>query len=201
MTVRTSTESTEQARAAWSLRVRRVGGFIQVAFAAFWLLRGGLNVGGTSGALLTASALVLVLIVLVYGIRVTAGQGRRPVGVEAKRVEHSVNLATVIEIVASVVLPLVVIVAGHPDWVLPSIAITIGPLLLWLDHLVDVPRFRRVGWVLTVGPFVLVATMSGTTLAATTGLAAGALLLATAAAGFRDLAVASPAVPHATAGP
>ena len=100
MTVRTSTESTEQARAAWSLRVRRVGGFIQVAFAAFWLLRGGLNVGGTSGALLTASALVLVLIVLVYGIRVTAGQGRRPVGVEAKRVEHSVNLATVIEILS-----------------------------------------------------------------------------------------------------
>jgi len=188
-TTYTTDESTELARAAWSQRVRRVGGFIQVAFAAFWLLRGALNVGGVIGTLLAAAALVLVLGVLVYGIRVTAGQGRRPVGVEAKRVERSVNLATIIELVASVVFPFVVIAAGHSDWVLPSIAITIGPLLLWLDHLVDIPRFRPVGWVLTVGPLVLVAATSGPTLAATTGLAAGALLLATAVAGFKDLAV------------
>jgi uncharacterized spore protein YtfJ len=37
---------------AWSRRVRRIGGFIQVAFAAFWLLRGSLNVGGGSGVAL-----------------------------------------------------------------------------------------------------------------------------------------------------
>jgi len=191
MTTSTPAPSTAEvdARAAWSRRVRRVGGFIQLAFAAFWLLRGGLNVGGVSGALLTAAAVVAVVVVLVYGIRVTAGQGRRPVGVEAKRIERSVNLATIIELVASVVLPFVVIAAGHSDWVLPSIAITIGPLLLWLDHIVDIPRFRPVGWALTVGPVVLVATMSGTSLAATTGLAAGTLLLASAAAGFHDLAV------------
>jgi len=41
---------------------------------------------------------------------------------------------------------------------------------------------------LTVGPVILVTTMSGTALAATTGIAAGVLLLATAAAGFHDLA-------------
>jgi hypothetical protein len=35
---------------------------------------------------------------------------------------------------------------------------------------------------------ILVATMSGSALAATTGLASGVLLLATATAGFRDLA-------------
>ena len=78
--------------------------------------------------------------------------------------------------------------AGHSDWVLPSIAITIGPLLLWLDHVVHIPRYRPVGWALTVGPVILVATMSGSALAATTGIAAGVLLLATAAAGFHDLA-------------
>jgi len=81
-----------------------------------------------------------------------------------------------------------VIAAGRSDWVLPSIAITIGPLLLWLDHLVLIPRYRVVGWLLTIGPVVLVATMSGSSLAATTGIAAGVLLLATAAAGFHDLA-------------
>ncbi len=66
--------------------------------------------------------------------------------------------------------------------------ITIGPLLLYLDHLVHIPRYRIVGWALTAGPVVLVATMSGKSLAVTTGFAAGIVLLATAAAGFHDLA-------------
>jgi hypothetical protein len=103
-----------------------------------------------------------------------------------------VNTATVIELVASLVLPVIVIAAGHSDWVLPSIAITIGPLLLWLDHLLHIPRYRPVGWALTVGPFILIATLSGSVLAAITGLAAGILLLGTAAAGFHDLAGIQP---------
>ena len=71
---------------------------------------------------------------------------------------------------------------------LPSIVITIGPLLLYLDHLVHIPRYRPVGWALIAGPVILVATMSGTALAVTTGIAAGLVLLGTAAAGFHDLA-------------
>ena len=93
-----------------------------------------------------------------------------------------------IELVAAFALPVLVSAAGHSDWVLPSIAITIGPLLLYLDYRVDVPRYRPVGWLLTIGPVILVATMSGTVLVATTGIASGVLLLGTAAAGFRDLA-------------
>ena len=54
--------------------------------------------------------------------------------------------------------------AGRSDWVLPSIVITIGPLLLWLDHLVHIPRYRPVGWALIAGPVILVATMSGSAL-------------------------------------
>ena len=173
---------------AWSRRVRRVGGFIQLAFAALWLVRGGLNVHRPAGIALAGAFSVMVLAVLVYGIRVTAGTGARPSGHEARRIERSVTIATVIELVAAFVLPVVVIAAGHSDWVLPSIAVTIGPLLLWLDHLVHIPRYRPVGWALTIGPVILVATMSGTALAATTGIAAGVLLLATAAAGFHDLA-------------
>jgi hypothetical protein len=174
--------------AAWSHRVRKVGGFIQLAFAAFWLVRGGISIGGAGGTLVTGVAVVIVVAVVVYGIRVTAGIGQRPDGPDAKRVERSVNAATVIELVGSFVLPVIVIAAGHRDWVLPSIAITIGPLLLWLDHLVHIPRYRAAGWALTIGPFILVVTMSGSALAATTGLAAGVLLLGTAAAGFRDVA-------------
>ena len=81
-----------------------------------------------------------------------------------------------------------VIAAGHPGWVLPSIVITIGLLLLWLDHVVHIPRCRLVGWALIAGPVVLAATMSGPALAVTTGLTAGVLLLGNAAAGFHDLA-------------
>ena len=179
---------------AWSQRVRKVGGYIQLAFAAFWLVRGAFNFHGQTRTPLAMSCVVVTLVVLVYGIRVTAGTGPRLTDPEAKRIERSVTIATVIELVAAFVLPVIASAAGHSDWVLPSIAITIGPLLLWLDHLVHIPRYRVVGWALTVGPVILVATMSGSSLAATTGISAGFLLLATAAAGFHDLSGLRPAL-------
>jgi hypothetical protein len=58
---------------------------------------------------------------------------------EGKRIERAVTIATVLEFAAAIVLPVIVSAAGHSDWGLPSIAITIGPLLLWLDHRVSVP--------------------------------------------------------------
>ena len=173
--------------AAWSRRVRRVGGLIQLAFAAFWLLRGSLVIGGAVGAVLIALSAVVAIGVLVYAIRETAGTAPRPRSAEGKRIERDVTIATVAEFVAAFVLPVIVISAGHSDWVLPSIAITIGPLLLYLDHRVHLPRYRPVGWALTIGPLILVAVMSGTPLIATTGIASGLLLLGTAFAGFHDL--------------
>lgn len=175
-------------KVAWSRRVRKVGGYIQVGFAAFWLVRGGLSISGGVGTVLAGLGVLLSVVVLAYAIRGTAGVGGRPTGAAAKRIERSVTAATVIELIASFAFPVIVIAAGHSDWVLPSIAITIGPLLLWLDHVVTIPRLRPVGWALTIGPFILVAALSGTALEATTGLAAGVILLGTAAAGFRDLA-------------
>ena len=174
--------------AAWSRRVRRIGGFIQAAFAALWLARASLAIGGRPGDILIAASGVAVIGVVCYAIRVTAGTAPRPSGPQARRIERSVTLATVIELVAAFVLPVIVIAAGHSDWVLPSVVITIGPLLLYLDHLVHIPRYRVVGWALTAGPIILVATMSGSALAVTTGIAAGVVLLGTAAAGFHDLA-------------
>jgi hypothetical protein len=181
--------------AAWSRRVRRVGGLIQAAFAAFWLARASLTLGGRAGDVLIAVSGVAVIGVFWYAITGTAGTAPRPAGAEARRIERSVTVATVIELVAAFVLPVIVIAAGHSDWVLPSIVITIGPLLLWLDHLVHIPRYRVVGWALTAGPVILVVTMSGSALAVTTGIAAGVVLLGTAAAGFHDLAGIRPASP------
>ena len=184
--------------AAWSRRVRRIGGLIQAAFAAFWLARASLAIGGRTGDVLLAVSGVAVIGVFAYAIRVTAGTAPRPGGPQARRIERSVTLATIIELVAAFVLPVIVIAAGHSDWVLPSIVITIGPLLLYLDHLVHIPRYRVVGWALTAGPVLLVATLSGSVLAVTTGIAAGVLLLGTAAAGFHDLAGIHP---HPAAAP
>ena len=185
--------------AAWSRRVRRIGGFIQAAFAAFWLARASLAIGGPLGDVLIAVSGVAVIGVFTYAIRVTAGTA--PAGrPQARRIERLVTLATVIELIAAFVLPVIVIAMGHSDWVLPSIVITIGPLLLYLDHLVHIPRYRLVGWTLTAGPVILVAALSGSTLAVTTGLAAGVLLLGTATAGFHDLAGIRPARPSSPAG-
>jgi hypothetical protein len=181
--------------AAWSRRVRRIGGLIQAAFAAFWLARASLAIGGRTGDILLAVSAVAVIGVFAYAIKVTAGTAPRPAGPQARRIERSVTVATVIELVAAFVLPLIVIAAGHSDWVLPSIVITIGPLLLYLDHLVRIPRYRVVGWALTAGPVVLVVTMSGSSLAVTTGIAAGVILLGAAAAGFHDLAAIRAARP------
>ena len=178
-----------EATAAWSRRVRRVGGLIQAAFAAFWLVRGSLVIGGGIGAGLAAAFAIAVVSAVVYAIRVTAGVAPRPTSREAKRIERAVTIATIIQLVASFAVPALAVATGHSDWVLPSIAITIGPLLLWLDHRVHVPRYRPVGWTLIAGPAILAVVMSGTALAATTGIAAGVLLLGTATAGFHDLAV------------
>ena len=42
--------------AAWSRRVRRIGGFIQAAFAALWLARASLAIGGRTGDILLAAS-------------------------------------------------------------------------------------------------------------------------------------------------
>ena len=172
----------------WSKRVRWVGGLIQAAFAAFWLVRGSAAIGGVASSVLTVTFGLAAIGVFAYAIRAAAGTAPRPRTHEDRRTERAVTIATVIEFAAAIVLPVLVRAAGHPDWVLPSIAITIGPLLLWLDHRLGIPRYRPVGWALTIGPLVLIALLSGPALVATTGIGAGMLLLATAVAGFRDLA-------------
>lgn len=197
MTTQQTTITTEPAAAnaaeltpaaAWSRRMRRIGGSIQTAFAAFWLIRASLAIGGRAGHVLIAASGVAVIGVLAYAIKVTAGTAPRPAGPQASRIGRSVTAATMIQFAATFVLPVIIIAAGHPDWVLPSIVITIGLLLLWLDHVVHIPRCRLVGWALIAGPVILAATMSGPALAVTTGAAAGVLLLGNAAAGFHDLA-------------
>lgn len=187
MTASTTTLA-DTARRAWHNRVLRVGGIIQTCFATFWLVRGSLAIGGRLGTALAIALGSVAVVALAYGVRLTAGLAPRPTSDEGKHIERAVTVATVVELVASFAFPAIVIAAGHPDLTLPSIAITIGPLLLWLDHRLDIPRYRPVGWALTIGPVVLALLLSGDALAATTGLTAGTLMLITAVIGFRQLA-------------
>src|SRR5215471_19567732 len=105
MTTQPTTNTTESAAgnaarltptAAWSRRVRLFGGFIQTAFAAFWLTRASLTIGGRAGDVLIAAVGVAVIGVVTYAIKNTAGTAPRPAGPQASRIGRSVNAATVI---------------------------------------------------------------------------------------------------------
>jgi hypothetical protein len=72
--------------------------------------------------------------------------------------------------------------------VVPSIVVTIGPLLLYLGSRLSIPRYRLAGWALILAPIVCALLFSGSALSAVIGLGAGALLFATAVVGFRQLA-------------
>ena len=175
------------ARDAWRLRVLRVGGTIQIVFAAFWLVRGSLAIGAPVGPSLAIVLGAVATGVLAYGVSSTAGRAPRPTGPGAAAIERAVTVATALEVVASFALPAAAMAAGRPDWVLPSVAVTVGPLLVWLDRCLGVPRYAVAGWILTVGPVMLALALCGDALAAATGLAGGGLLLSVATAGFLDL--------------
>ena len=96
--------------------MRRIGGFVQAAFAALWLVRASLAIGGRAEDVLIAVSGVAVIGVVSYAIRTTAGAAPRPAGPEARRIERSVTVATVIELVAAFVLPVIVIAASRSDW-------------------------------------------------------------------------------------
>ena len=99
----------------WSRRVRSVGGYIQVAFAALWLVRGGLVIGGGVSGVLIALSGVAVIAVLYYAIRLTAATAPRPKSKQGKRLERDITVATVLELVAAFALPVLVSSAGHSD--------------------------------------------------------------------------------------
>src|ERR1700682_4628332 len=140
MTTYASLPKASSARRAWAGRVLRIGGVIQACFAAFWLVRGSLAIAGPVGTALAAALVAVALGALVYGLAATAGLAPRPRGNDAARIEREVTIATIIQLAASFVAPFIVITLGRSDLVLPSIAITIGPLLLWLNHRLGIPR-------------------------------------------------------------
>ena len=62
------------AETAWSLRVRRVGGFIQAAFAGFWLVRGSMVLHGPASMVVPVLAALAVVGAFVFGAPAPAQQ-------------------------------------------------------------------------------------------------------------------------------
>ena len=94
--------------AAWSRRVRWIGGLIQAAFAGFWLVRGSVVIRGGVAAVLITVFGVTVIGVFVYAVAAAVGTARRPNSPEGKRIERDVTIATVIEFAAAIALPIIV---------------------------------------------------------------------------------------------
>jgi hypothetical protein len=176
------------ARAAWRRRVARIGSLIQLAFAALWLARGTLATGWP-GQLPIAITLATAAIALgVWGAVTTRGLAPRPRGPAAHRLERAITLATAAQLAASCALPVIVSAAGRADLTVPTIAVTIGILLLWLRAKLITPGHLTAGVLLIAVPTALALILTGNALTAAAGLATAVILIGSAITGFRALA-------------
>lgn len=183
----------QDARAAWRRRVASIGSQIQLAFAALWLARG-LLATGWPGRLPAAAALVAAVAATGgWGALATRGLAPRPGGSAAHRLERAITLATVAQLAASFLLPVLVSALGRSDLTVPAIAATIGILLLWLRARLGTPGHLTAGVLLIAVPGGLACALSGSVLTAAAGLATGVILTASAVTGFRALASGWPA--------
>src|ERR1700761_1178443 len=87
--------------AAWSRRVRWIGGLIQAAFAAFWLVRGSAVIGGGVAGVLIAVSGVAAIGAFLYAFTVARGTAPRPKSTEGRQIERAVTIATVLEFAAA----------------------------------------------------------------------------------------------------
>jgi hypothetical protein len=158
--------------------LRRNAALIQSAFAMFWFVR--LAVAAPSpetiAALVAGSALVVRGAVRTWGgargLR-ARDEFRTPAG---RAFLRPVTRISVAQLVASVVLPWIAAGAGATEWVLPSIAITIGLFLVAFATSLQVPAVRWVGVVATVVPALLPLVIHGAGLAVAVCATLGAAL-------------------------
>ncbi|HEX9359766.1 MAG TPA: hypothetical protein VF933_38905 [Streptosporangiaceae bacterium] len=176
------------ARAAWRRRVARIGSLIQLAFAALWLARGTLATGWPGQLPIAITLAAAAIAVGIWGALTTRGLAPRPRGPAAHRLERAITIATAAQLAASCALPVIVSAAGRADLTVPTIAITIGILLLWLRARLTTPGHLTAGILLITVPAALALTLTGNTLTATAGLATAAILIGSAITGFHALA-------------
>lgn len=175
------------ARLAWRSRVARVGSLIQLGFAALWLGRGTLATGWTERLPLALTLVAGAIAIGVWGEVKTRHQAPRPAGLAARRLEREVTIASVLQLAASFVLPVVVSTLGRPDLIVGTVSMTIGILLLWFRAKLGTAGHLAAGILLLAVPVGLGLVLTGNPLAAATGLAVGVILVGSALVGLRSL--------------
>ena len=186
------------ARTAWRRRVARVGSLIQLAFAALWLARGTLATGWPGQFPIAITLAAGTVAVGIWGAVTTRGLAPRPRGPEARRLERSITIATVVQLAASCALPVIVSAAGRADLTVSTVAVTIGLLLLWLRARLATPGHLIAGILLIAVPGALALTLTGSKLTATAGLVTAAILVGSAITGFHALASGALGIPAST---
>jgi hypothetical protein len=173
----------ESARSQWRKRVLLVGGGFQVAFGAWWLVRGLAPL--TS---LLVAGLVGVLVVL-GGITVTSSvlaSAPRPQGTEASRIERRLSVATVLQLTASVLVPWGLDSLHWHRLSLGFVMASIGLLLIWIHREVDSP-FQGTAGTILVGFALVTVGLSGSAQTVVAGISSAAVLLSCAGAGYHWL--------------
>jgi hypothetical protein len=176
------------ARAAWRRRVARIGSEIQLAFAVLWAVRGTLATGWPGRLPLALALAAGIAAVAAWGVVATRGLAPRPRGTSARQLERGITIATIAQLAASCVLPVILSAAGRADLTVTAVAITIGILLLWLRATLATPGHLVAGVLLIAVPGALALFLAGSSLTAAAGLATAAILTGSAITGLRALA-------------
>jgi hypothetical protein len=178
--------STERlaATAQWRRRVLRISSLCEIGFGSLWVsnaLRAHFPAAGPIVLLIGAAGLAV-------SIRTTRGTAPRPSGPDARVLERKVTIASVLQIVASVALPVALVAIDRNELIVPVIIVTVGALFVWLNRLLHVPRLGALGGALVVIPIAALAALSGSARSTLMLLAAGTLMVANGSAGIRGFA-------------
>jgi hypothetical protein len=145
--------------------LRRNATVIQVLFALLWSARFVVAVGAPEVPLIVG---VVGALSIRLAFRSTRGPRARDVfgTPEGRRFLRPVTWLTIAQIVGSVVLPIIVGMFGAEEWVLPSVALTIGLFLVGFSRSLRVRAVGHIGAAATVLSLSLPLVASGDALLA-----------------------------------
>ena len=160
--------------------LRRNAAVFQLVFATFWFVRLVLAWGSPEAWAVAIGGTTAATIGTRRAWRSAAGlrareEFRTPAG---RAFLRPVTVISTVQLVGSIVLPWVASTTGHTEWVVPSIAITIGLFLMAFATPLQVPAVRWAGAVATLAPAALPYVVSGDELVAAVAATLGAALTA-----------------------
>lgn len=169
---------------------RRNVACVQLAFAAFWVVRGVASIGvGTPGlAVATVLAVVGTLVLATAAVRRIGPLPRpdfsRP---DVRRLARRLSWATVLQLLGSTAIGAVLSSLGCDEWVVPSLVTTIGLFLVYAGRELAVALTTTLGWVmalLSILPTLILGTATSSRAATVLAIGTAVLLAASSAACF-----------------